>query len=206
MDILRRSLLAFTLALALISLKAQDTKTISETFSKSYTYEYNGDYADAIKVLKDVYDPDSYHINARLGWLGYLSGQFTESSAYYLKAIELKPYAIEARFGLINPASAMGNWGQVKSQYLHILDVDPQNIKANYYFGLMNYETKDYAQAAMQFERVINLYPFNSEALLMYAWSNFQLGKTREAEVLFNEMLIINPGNASALEGLELIK
>ncbi len=206
MDILRRSLLVFTLSLALISLKAQDTKAISEAFSSSYAYEYDGDYAEAIKALKNIYDPDSYHINARLGWLSYLSGQFTESSAYYLKAIELKPYAIEARFGLINPASAMGNWGQVKSQYLHILDVDPQNIKANYYFGLMNYETKDYAQAAMQFERVINLYPFNSEALLMYAWSNFQLGKTREAEVLFNEMLIINPGNASALEGLELIK
>ena len=206
MDILKRSLLVFTLSLALISLKAQDTKVISEAFSSSYTYEYDGNYAEAIKALKEIYDSDSYHINARLGWLSYLSGQFTGSAAYYQKAIELKPYAIEARFGLINPASAMGNWGQVKSQYLHILDVDPQNIKANYYFGLMNYETKDYAQAAMQFERVINLYPFNSEALLMYAWSNFQLGKTREAEVLFNEMLIINPGNASALEGLELIK
>jgi len=206
MDILRRSLLGFTLTLALISLKAQDTKAISEVFSSSYTYEYDGNYAEAIKVLKDIYDPDSYHINARLGWLSYLSGQFTESAAFYQKAIELKPYAIEARFGLINPASAMGNWGQVKSQYIYILNVDPQNAKANYYFGLMYYETKDYAQAAMQFERVINLYPFDSASLLMYAWSNFQLGKTREAEVLFNEVLIINPGNASALEGLELIK
>jgi len=206
MDILRRSLLGFTLTLALISLKAQDTKAISEVFSSSYTYEYDGNYAEAIKVLKDIYDPDSYHINARLGWLSYLSGQFTESAAFYQKAIELKPYAIEARFGLINPASAMGNWGQVKSQYIYILNVDPQNVKANYYFGLMYYETKDYAQAAMQFERVINLYPFDSASLLMYAWSNFQLGKTREAEVLFNEVLIINPGNASALEGLELIK
>ena len=206
MDILRRSLLVFTLALALISLKAQDTEKIREAFSNIYALEYAGKYSEAINTLKNVYDPDSYHINVRLGWLSYLSGQFTQSAAYYQKAIALKPYAIEARFGLTYPASAMGNWAQVKAQYIQILETDPQNTKANYYFGLMYYETKDYEQAARHFEKVINLFPLDSLSLLMYAWSNFQLGKTREAEVLFNEMLLLDPGNESALEGLELIK
>jgi len=157
-------------------------------------------------VLKNVYDPESYHINARLGYLCYKTGLFTESVAYYSKAIELKPYAIEARFGLTYPASSMGNWAQVKEQYIKILEVDPQNTIANYYFGLMHYESGDYVLAAQHFEKVVNLYPFDSESVLMYAWSNFQLGKTREAKVLFNEVLLIDPNNESALEGLELIK
>jgi len=36
---------------------------------------------------------------------------------YYQKAITLKPYAIEARFGYILPASAVSNWSKVEEQY-----------------------------------------------------------------------------------------
>lgn len=207
MDLLRKSYLVLIFVTLLgSSAMAQETEAMKSAFEESYTYETDGNYSDAIKALKNVYDPASYHINLRLGWLSYLSGQFTESSAYYRKAIELKSYAIEARFGLTYPASAMGNWAQVKDQYIKILELDPQNTKANYYFGLMLYETGEYAKAARHFEKVVNLYPFDSESVLMYAWSNFQLGKTREAEILFNEVLLIDPDNESALEGLDLIK
>ena len=206
MDLIRKSILLAIFITGMGGMYAQETEKVQEVFSKSYGFETVGDYAEAIKSLKAVYDPDSYHINVRLGWLTYISGQFTESAAYYHKAIELKPYSIEARFGLTYPASSMGNWAQVKSQYIKILEVDPQNTKANYYFGLMYYESGDFEPAAKHFEKVVNLYPFNIESVLMYAWSNLQLGKIREAEVLFNEVLIIDPYNQSALEGLELIK
>lgn len=206
MDLLKRSISIAVFLIALTSLQAQVTENIQVAFATSYSYESEGNYTEAIKSLKDVYDPASYHLNVRLGWLSYLSGMFTESAAYYQKAIELKPYAIEAKFGLSYPASALGNWAQVKDQYIKILEIDPQNTKANYYFGLMQYEAGDFAMAAKHFEKVVNLYPYDSESVLMYAWSNFQLGKTREAEVLFNEVLIIDPENESALEGLGLIK
>ncbi len=206
MDILKKSIATVILIMALTGVQAQITEAVQSAFEESYTFESKGHYADAIKSLKDIYNPASYHINVRLGWLSYMSGQFTESAAYYQKAIELKPYTIEARFGLTYPASSMGNWAQVKEQYIKILEVDPQNTKANYYYGLMHYEAGEYEMAARHFEKVVNLYPFDSESVLMYAWANFQMGKTREAEVLFNEVLIIIPGNKSALEGLELIK
>jgi tetratricopeptide (TPR) repeat protein len=130
----------------------------------------------------------------------------SESVAYYQKAIELKPYAIEARFGLTLPASTQGNWAQVRDQYIKILEVDPQNTRANYYLGLMDYNIANYELAAKHFEKVVNLYPFDLESILMYAWTNYRMGKTREASVLFKEVLIVQPGNESALEGLELIK
>jgi tetratricopeptide (TPR) repeat protein len=206
MDILKKILILGVLVIGLISLNAQNTDKLQTAFVNSYSSEFEGDYSEAIKTLKAVYDPDSYHINTRLGWLSYMQGQFTESAAYYQKAIELKPYAIEARFGLTYPASAMGNWGPVKEQYIKILEVDPMNTKANDYFGLMYYEHADFETAAKHFEKVANLYPFDGDAVLMLGWSNFQLGKTREAEVLFNEVLLIDPENESAIEGLGLIK
>lgn len=184
----------------------QHSSTVLEAFKNSYIHEADTNYATSIQDLKNIYDPASYHINARLGYLSYMSGMLTEAVAYYQKAIELKPYAIEARFGLIYPAAAMGNWAQVKDQYIKILEVDPQNTKANYYFGYMLYNEAQYELAAKHFEKVINLYPFDYESVLMYAWANYQMGKTREASVLFNEVLLIDPNNESALEGLELIK
>lgn len=206
MDLIKKILILAVLMFSMTWIYSQDTESLQTAFEESYTFEADGNYSDAIKILKNIYDPSSYHLNARLGWLSYLSGQFTESAAYYQKAIELKPYALEARFGLTYPASSMGNWAQVKEQYIKILELDPQNTRANYYLGLMQYEIGDFGQAIKHFEKVANLYPFDTESVLMFAWSNFQLGKTREAEVLFNEVLMLDPGNESAKEGLGLIK
>ena len=206
MDFIKKIVLVGMMLTMYIMVQAQDTKTIIRAFENSYIHEADTNYIQAIQELKNIYDPASYHINARLGYLSYLSGMLTESVAYYQKAIELKPYAIEARFGLTYPASAMGNWAQVKDQYIKILEVDPQNTKANYYLGLMEYNAASYELAAKHFEKVVNFYPFDLESILMYAWTNYQMGKTREAKVLFNEALIVQPGNESALEGLELIK
>ena len=100
MDLIKKILILAVLMLSMTWIYSQDTESLQTAFEESYTFETDGNYADAIKILKTTYDPSSYHLNARLGWLSYLSGQFTESAAYYQKAIELKPYALEARFGL----------------------------------------------------------------------------------------------------------
>ena len=180
--------------------------TLQETFSKSYAYESRGNFMDAITAMKSVYQEDSYEINVRLGWVTYLAGQFTESSAYYQKAIKLKPYAIEARIGFANPASALGNWDQVISEYNQVLSIDPQNTTVNYRMGSIYYGRKDYAKAEKYLEKVVNLYPFDFDSMVLYAWTNYRLGKLREAQVLFNKALLMRPNDASAKEGLGLIK
>lgn len=177
-----------------------------EAFSKSYAFESRGNFTDAITTLKGIYQEDSYEINVRLGWVSYLAGQFTESSAYYQKAIKLKPYAIEARIGFANPASALGNWDQVIAQYNEVLTIDLQNTTANYRMGSIYYGRKDYAKAEKYLEKVINLYPFDYDSMVLYAWTNYRLGKLREAQVLFNKALLIRPNDTSAKEGLGLIK
>lgn len=185
---------------------AQDYAKLTAAFSDSYAKEKSGKYGDAATALKTYYDANSYEINLRLGWLTYLQGQFTESMGYYNKAIDLMPYAIEPRLGLVLPASSLGNWDMVIAQYSKILTIDPNNTVTLYRLGLISYDRKDYNQAYKYFEKVVNLYPFDYQSVVMLAWTNYKLGKTREAKILFNKALLYYPEDASAKEGLSLIK
>ncbi len=205
MDILKKGLIILLVAAAPV-LNAQNKSTLQETFKQSYELEYAGDYSKAVNLLKEVYNEESYEINLRLGWLTYLSGNFTEAIPYYQKSIQLKPLSVEARLGLVYPASAMGNWTHVEKMYNEILEIDQQNSVVNYRMGLIYYGKEDYATAARYFEKVINLYPFGYDGVIMMAWTNFKLEKYREAKILFQKTLLISPGDASALEGLGLLK
>jgi tetratricopeptide (TPR) repeat protein len=91
---------------------AQDFKKTQDAFISSYALENRKEYAKAVEALKKVYDAQSYEINVRLGWLCYYAGNYPASISYYSKAIQLKPYSVEARFGYALPASALGNWNQ----------------------------------------------------------------------------------------------
>ena len=177
-----------------------------EAFKKSYELEKKGEFKQAADVLKKVYDPKSYEINLRLGWLNYQAGLFTESATHYQRAVDLMPYAIEAKFGLIYPKAAVGKWDEVIRIYNKILEIDPQNTIANYRLGLIYYGRKDYEKAEKYFKKVVNLYPFGYDSLIMLAWTEFQLGKYREAKVLFFKVLLYNPDDASARDGLKRIK
>jgi tetratricopeptide (TPR) repeat protein len=201
----RLTLITILIFLVLVS-KAQDYTRLRTAFTESYEKEKSGQYDDAAKALKVYYDANSYEINLRLGWLTYLQGQFTESLGYYNKAIELMPYAIEPRFGVVLPASSLGNWDAVIAQYNKILTIDPNSTVTLYRLGLISYDKKDFNLAYKYFEKVVNLYPFDYQSVLMLAWTNFKLGKTREAKILFNKALLYSPEDASAKEGLGLIK
>lgn len=210
MEILKRPatgvLLFLMLNLGINGLFAQDFKKLQDAFIASYTYENNKNYSKAIEALKQVYDGQSYEINVRLGWLYYHAANYPESIKYYTKAIQLKPYSVEARFGYALPASALGNWNDVLKKYFEILEIDKNNYTANYRIGLIYYNRKDYAAAYRYFEKLANMFPYEYEVTHMFAWTNYRLGKLREARVLFQKTLLIKPGDSSATEGLKLIK
>ena len=188
------------------SIFAQNTQEVINAFQESYELEAEGEYKKAADVMKKVYSNDSYEINIRLGWLEYNAGLFGESSAHYQRALDLKPYSEEAKFGLIYPKAAQGKWTEVINLYNKILKISPNNTTASYRLGLIYYGKKEYQKALKLFEKVVNLYPFDYDALLMYAWTNYMLGKTKEAKILFNKVLMLSPDDVSAKEGLDLIK
>jgi tetratricopeptide (TPR) repeat protein len=185
---------------------AQNDVALQSAFKSSYANETKSDFTAAIKDLKAVYSETSYEVNLRLGWLSYSAGLFTESMAYYKKAIDLMPASVEAKFGFVYPAAAVGNWDQVKTQYENILKIDAKNTQAHYRLGLIYYGREEFDKALQHFQVGFNLYPFDYDFNLMMAWTSLKMGKLREAKVLFNKVLLLSPDDESAKEGLGLIK
>jgi tetratricopeptide (TPR) repeat protein len=207
MEILKNTMRLILVSLIInFSVYGQDLIQTIEAFRQSYELESKGDFFKSIEALQPIYNEKSYEINLRLGWLYYNSLSFIESVNFYERAIQLMPYAIEPRFGIVHPMAEMGNWDQVLAQYQKILSIDPNNTLANYRIGLILYERAEYQKASQHFEKVVNLYPFDIDGLLMLAWTKFQMKQFREARVLFQKCLMHSPENESAKEGLMLLK
>ncbi len=187
------------------NISAQSTTEVISAFKTSYSLEKAGKYKNAADELKKVYSDNSYEINLRIGWLLYNAGLFDQSAAHYQKAINLKPYSEEAKFGLIYPKVAQAKWAEVINLYKSILKINPKNTIANYRMGLIFYGGKNYTKAATYFKKVLDLYPFDYDALLMLAWTDYFLGKKNEAKILFNKVLMNSPNDASALKGIKLL-
>lgn len=174
----------------------------SAAFATSYAAEAKADYADAIAPIKAVYT-GTYEQNLRLGWLFFLAKNYTAAAAYYQKAVEQRPYAIEPKLGLVKPLNALGQVEKILSLYGDILKIDPQNTQANYWTGIIHLNRKAYDKAARYFERVVNLYPFDYDSNLSLAWAYLNLGKKAEARALYTKTLLIRPGDAAAIAGLK---
>ncbi len=200
---IRLMLLALLLSMPLV---APGQEVLREAFRSSYEAENAGEIGKAIDVLAEVYEPSSYELNLRLGWLNYQKGNMEQSMVYYRRAVDLKPYAVEPKLGLAYPYSAMAMWDEIISLYDSILKTDPQNSLVNYRMGLIFYNRGQYDRADPYLEKVVNLYPFDYDSLLLFAWNKLMMGRTREAKVLFQKTLLANPGDESAQRGLNMIR
>jgi tetratricopeptide (TPR) repeat protein len=201
MDLVKPALVAAALVFALPT-RSQAQADLPAAFATSYAAETKGDYADAIAPLRAVYS-GTYEQNLRLGWLYFLSKNYTTSATYYQKAVEQRPYAIEPKFGLIKPLNALAQVEKMLGIYESILKIDAQNTQANYWVGVIYLNRKVYDKAARYFERVVNLYPFDYDTNISLAWTYYNLGKKAEARALYNKVLLIRPGDTNALAGLK---
>ena len=180
-------------------LKSQSSEL---AFSKSYSFEYETQYAKAISALTDLHI-DSYQINLRLGWLYYLSKDYTKAELCYKKAIVLEPTSIEARFGVVLPLSTTGNWNSVLSTYLEVVKLDPNNSTANYRLASIYNTRKDYVNATTYVSRVLKLYPFDYDSNLLYGKILMAQGKNAEAKKHFTKALEYNTLSEEAKAALK---
>ncbi|MGI4886288.1 MAG: tetratricopeptide repeat protein [Janthinobacterium lividum] len=187
--------------LVLLGPRAARAQDQPAAFAASYAAEAKADYAEAIAPLRGAYS-GSYEQNLRLGWLYFLAKNYTTSAAYYQKAVEQRPYAVEPKFGLVKPLNALGQVEKMLGLYDGILKVDPQNTQANYWTGVIYLNRKQFDRAARYFEKVVNLYPFDYDTNLSLAFAYLSLGKKPEARALYNRVLLIRPGDANAAAGL----
>jgi len=203
MEILKKITVAACIMLTAAAAFSQTDAELQKAFSASYAAETKSNYNAAISALNAVYNEKSYELNLRMGWLSYLSKNYTGSAGYYLKAVNLKPKSIEAKFGYIKPLSSLESWDKVLDQYMSILKIDPQNTQANYWIGVIAYNRKNYEFAAQYLNKVVSLYPFDYDANHMLGWTYLMTGKKAEAKALFARALLIKPGDTSASDGLD---
>lgn len=175
-----------------LTLLAPAQKNPELAFSKSYSFEYETQYAKAIAALEEI-NTDSYQVNLRLGWLHYLNKAYARSEHYYKKAVALEPGSVEARFGMALPLSATGNWNGVLELYLEILKIDANNSIANYRTASIYYNRKDYANAGAYLARVIKMYPFDYDGNLLNGKILVATGNTEEARKALEKALQYNP-------------
>lgn len=206
METLRTKIIIFVTFVTFCTASGQNDAAVQAAFAESYKSELSGNYATSVSQVRAVYQADNYNMNARLGWLLFLAKQYTESVIYYDRAIKLKPYCIEARFGKIKALNALESWDLVKEQYENILKIDDQNTTSLYWLGILLYNRKDYDGAARNFEKIVNLYPMDYGSVIMLAWAKFYQGRNADAKILFNQALLLSPGDASAVQGLNMIK
>lgn len=206
MENLRIGVIAFVTFVTFSASYGQSESAIQAAFAESYKSELSGNYAMSVSEIRSVYQADNYNMNARLGWLLFLSKQYTESVNYYERAIKLKPYCIEARFGMIKALNALESWDKVKEQYENILRIDDQNTTSLYWLGVLLYNRKDYDAAAKNFEKIVNLYPMDYGSVIMLAWTKYYQGRTTDARLLFNQAILLSPNDASAISGLNMLK
>ncbi len=184
------------------SAMAQDNAETA--FSKSYSFEYDTQYAKAMEALLAL-KSDSYEVNFRLGWLEYLSKDYINSEKYYKKAIELEPGSIEARFGQVLPLAALGNMNNVLTIYFDILKQDPNNSIANYRIAYIYYSKKDYTNAFTYVSKVIKSYPFDFDSNLLAGKIMLDSGKKPEAKKYFLKALEYNPQSEDAKNALKKV-
>ena len=190
-----KSIVALSIILFCFSVKAQ--QTTEAAFSKSYSFEYETQYAKAITSLTDLHI-DSYQINLRLGWLYYLSKDYVKSEQFYRKAVASEPSSIEARFGLVLPLSTVGNWNSVLAVYLEVVKLDPNNSTANYRIASIYYARKDYVNAKVYVAKVLKLYPFDYDSNLLSGKILMAQTKNADAKKYFTKALEYNPQSEEA--------
>ncbi len=189
---------------SLFSIVAIAQDNAETAFSKSYSFEYDTQYAKAIESLLAL-KSDSYEVNFRLGWLEYLSKDYISSEKYYKKAIELEPGSIEARFGQVLPLAALGNMNNVLTIYFDILKLDPGNSIANYRIAYIYYSKKDFANATTYFLKVLKAYPFDYDSNLLAGKIMLDQGKKPEAKKYFLKALEYNPQSEEVKTALKKV-
>ncbi len=200
-----KTVIAIICLVMAMSLQAQNTALIN-AFSKSYASEQYQNYTQAIDDLMGNYEAASYETNLRLGWLTYLTGDYSKSKNYYKKAIQLESKSIEARLGLVYPLAAVEDWDAVIEQYKQILVIDPNHSLVNYRLAYIYFSRKNYKVAETYANKTLQQYPFDYDTVILLAQIHTSLGNISQAKKMYERALLYSPTDQTAKDGFAKLK
>lgn len=198
------SILIFSSSLA-YSMTYEEIKT---SYEKSYTFERQGDYTDAIKALMPIYQnhPNGYTVNLRLGWLYYLLKKYANSEYHYKKALKVVPISVEAMLGVSLIYMAQERWSDLESLMYKILKADYYNYYGNLRLCIALRKQKKFSISETVARKMLSIYPTDVNFLNELAISLYYQGKKSYALSIFKDVLILDPENVVAKTYLTRIR
>ncbi|MBI2466281.1 MAG: tetratricopeptide repeat protein [Candidatus Rokubacteria bacterium] len=118
-----------------------------------------GDHEGAIGHYQKAlaFDPMNARVHFSLGKIYYNEKNlYYEAVAAYKKAIELDPYFLDARMGLVEIYEEKGLYRDAIVEYRKVIEADPKHTGAHYNLALA-YEKVDVKEAIAHWERYIEL-------------------------------------------------
>ncbi len=181
--------------------------SIKQSYADSFRYENMGNYKEAIKILKPIYQkyPKGYTLNLRLGWLFFLANRYQDSLKYYQKASFLIPSSIEPRLGICRVYLKTQYWEKAKLVAYTILQKDSFNYYANLYAVKALIGEKDFKDAKKITQKMLTLYPTDISFLELKALIESKYN-INIAINIYNNILILDPNNVSARLFLKRVK
>ncbi|ADY73507.1 Tetratricopeptide TPR_1 repeat-containing protein [Desulfurobacterium thermolithotrophum DSM 11699] len=173
---------------------------IKNSYEKSYMFERQRDYTDAIKALMPIYQsyPNGYTVNLRLGWLYYLLKKYANSEYHYKKALKVIPTSVEAMLGLSLSYMAQERWNDVESLMYQVLKVDYYNYYGNLRLCIALRKQKKFSISETVARKMLSIYPTDVNFLNELAISLYSQGKKSYARSIFKDVLILDPENVVA--------
>ncbi len=186
-------------------LSAMTYEEINAAYHKSFLYEKNGDYTNAIRAIMPVYKnyPKGYTVNLRLGWLYYLLGNYSNSKMHYKKAMEIIPTSVEAMLGYSLPLMAQQRWSDVAQLMYKLLKIDYYNFYGNLRLSVALRNLGKFKEAEQIDRKMLALYPSNVSFLLELGISLYYQGKKTYAKSIFKDVITLDPENNTAKEFLK---
>jgi len=181
---------------------------ITTCYNKSYEYEQQQLYTNAIKALKPVYVnyPNTYTVNYRLGWLYYLNRNYANALEHLNKASVIIPQSIETLQIQIYVYQAKADWETVEMLSAQWLKKDYYNISGNYWYSVSLKMQGKYSLAIKISNKMLSLQPTSSVFLQELGENLYLSDHIEESKTVFNNLLIIYPGNSTAIYYLNKIQ
>lgn len=183
------------LVLVFSSLLLAGTK-VEELVEKSYEYENNGNYQQALTNMFAVTHlaPSDAYYNLRTAWLYYSLYNYTDALKYYTVSYNLDNN-LEALEGIVVSNYMLGNWQETIGYGKQVISINPQSFLTLAKIAYSYYALQDWQNAASYYQQACDIYSYNISCLGYYLSSLVESNQINKAKSVFQKLKKMNPSN-----------
>ena len=160
------SLLGIMLFFSAATTEARMTKEAHALYQEACSYEYKGDYVNAIAIIQKALNinGDDAMLYTKIAGLYADAGNYEEALGAYKKAVKLRPNDAFIYISIGNILQTMGDYENAYNSFMQAQQIYPE-YKYNY-LNLANIEyfRKNYKSAIDNYTIFLNAYPEHLEA------------------------------------------